>query len=259
MWQSASKSTPSARPPTPPNTHTPPRASAQRRLCSFLNPPSLPWCSDLRGVTSLRRLTSGGGASFHVCKAAVRGGVLSEALESEDPGREMLQCKHTAGQPYGGSSELAILQGYKVSGEELRKRPRQAAQSTRLFPYQERVLARVRLCATPGAVPPPGSSIPGTLQTRILQWVAMPSSTASSPPRNRTWVSCIAHGLFTTELLREPYGSTPPPKQKANLIYSVVNNILRSTLCQEILTLWASKAFLGQRVEWKVPHFKLGL
>ena len=29
---------------------------------------------------------------------------------------------------------------------------------------------------------PPGSSVPGILQARILEWVAMPSSSASSHP-----------------------------------------------------------------------------
>ena len=36
----------------------------------------------------------------------------------------------------------------------------------------------------------PGSSVHGILQARILEWVAMPSSRASSPPKDRTHVSC---------------------------------------------------------------------
>ena len=40
---------------------------------------------------------------------------------------------------------------------------------------------------------PSGSSVHGTLQARILQWVAMPFSRRSSRPRDQTWVSCIAH------------------------------------------------------------------
>ena len=41
---------------------------------------------------------------------------------------------------------------------------------------------------------PPGSSVHRILQSRILEWVAMPSSRGSSQPRDRTcisWVSCI--------------------------------------------------------------------
>ena len=37
----------------------------------------------------------------------------------------------------------------------------------------------------------PGSSAPGVLQTRILEWVAMPSSRGSSQPRDRTCVSYV--------------------------------------------------------------------
>ena len=36
---------------------------------------------------------------------------------------------------------------------------------------------------------PPGSSVHGILQVRILEWVAMPSSRASSQPRGQTLVT----------------------------------------------------------------------
>ena len=38
---------------------------------------------------------------------------------------------------------------------------------------------------------PPASSVHGILQARTLEWVAISSSRASSPPRDRNWVSCI--------------------------------------------------------------------
>ena len=38
----------------------------------------------------------------------------------------------------------------------------------------------------------PGSFVHGFLQTRILEWVAMPSSRGSSQPRDRTFVSCVS-------------------------------------------------------------------
>ncbi|CAI9178405.1 unnamed protein product [Rangifer tarandus platyrhynchus] len=40
---------------------------------------------------------------------------------------------------------------------------------------------------------PPASSVPGILQTRMLEWVAMPSSRGSSRPRDQTLVSCLLH------------------------------------------------------------------
>ena len=47
----------------------------------------------------------------------------------------------------------------------------------------------------------------GTLQARILEWVAFSFSTVSSQPRDRTQVSYIAGGLFTISATREacPY------------------------------------------------------
>ena len=54
---------------------------------------------------------------------------------------------------------------------------------------------------------PPGSSVHGILQARILEWVAMPSSRGSSPTGDQT---CISYSFYTTgrfftaELLRKP-------------------------------------------------------
>ena len=46
-----------------------------------------------------------------------------------------------------------------------------------------------------------GSSVHGTLQARIVEWVAMPSSRAS---RDQSWVSHIAGGFSTAELPGKP-------------------------------------------------------
>ena len=48
---------------------------------------------------------------------------------------------------------------------------------------------------------PPGSSVLGILQARLLEWVAVPSSSRSSQPWNQTHissVSCIGRRHFTT-------------------------------------------------------------
>ena len=44
---------------------------------------------------------------------------------------------------------------------------------------------------------PPGSSIHGISQARILECVAIPFARGSSRPRDRTCISCIAGGFFT--------------------------------------------------------------
>ena len=56
---------------------------------------------------------------------------------------------------------------------------------------------------------PPGSSVHGILQARILEWVAMPSSRGSSPPRDQTqvsYISCIGRWFFTTNATWEALG-----------------------------------------------------
>ena len=51
--------------------------------------------------------------------------------------------------------------------------------------------SRVRLCnPTDGSLP--RSPTPGILQARILEWIAISSSRASSPPRDRTHFSCVS-------------------------------------------------------------------
>ena len=69
--------------------------------------------------------------------------------------------------------------------------------------------SRVWLCH-PMDYSPPGSSVHGTLQTRILEWVAMPSSRRSFWPRDSTCSSCSScvAGRFL------------PPSQQGSLLCS---------------------------------------
>ena len=50
---------------------------------------------------------------------------------------------------------------------------------------------------------PPGSSVHGILQARILEWVAIPFSRGFSWPRAPNQVSCIAGRFFTIWATRE--------------------------------------------------------
>ena len=58
------------------------------------------------------------------------------------------------------------------------------------------LLSRFRLC-DPMDCRPPGSSVHGILQARILELVAIPFSRGPSWPRDWNWVSCIAGRFFT--------------------------------------------------------------
>ena len=63
-------------------------------------------------------------------------------------------------------------------------------------------------CLWPMDCSPPGSSVHGILQARILESVAIPPSRGSSRPRDRIQVSCIA-GKFSQDSLR--YQGSPDP------------------------------------------------
>ena len=61
------------------------------------------------------------------------------------------------------------------------------------------------MCLTlwPMGYSPPGFSLHGRLQARILEWVAIPFSVGSSRIRNQTWVSCTVGRFFTLWAIRE--------------------------------------------------------
>ena len=72
---------------------------------------------------------------------------------------------------------------------------------------------------------PPGSSVHGILWARILQWVALPSSSRSSWPRDRTHVSCKEGRLLTPGPPGKPpvyqrapqWHKPPPPPHRAKV------------------------------------------
>ena len=65
------------------------------------------------------------------------------------------------------------------------------------------LLNHVWLCSDPMDCSPLGSSVHGILQDRILEWLAIPFSRGSPPPRDQTLVSCIVGWFFTIWATRE--------------------------------------------------------
>ena len=77
---------------------------------------------------------------------------------------------------------------------------------------------------------PPGSSVHGILQARILEWIAMPSFRGSSWTRNRTCVSCIScivGGFFPVE----PPGRPPLVLNPSGQPLAMAPGSLPSTYC----------------------------
>ena len=94
------------------------------------------------------------------------------------------------------------------------KKPLEKAFFSRAFSLIVKVKV-AQSCATlcnPMYCSPPGSSIHGILQARILEWVAISFSRGFSSPRDPTQVSHIAGGFFTIWAIREalfPYRLLP--------------------------------------------------
>ena len=84
-----------------------------------------------------------------------------------------------------------------------------------------------QLCLTlcnPLDCSPPGSFVGGNSPGKIIgvgcpEWVAMPSSRASSLPRDRTHIPCIAGRFFTTEPPGKPLLHCSGPVFKSRLLY----------------------------------------
>ena len=66
-------------------------------------------------------------------------------------------------------------------------------------------LSHVPLFANPMDSSPPGISVYGILQARMLKWVAISFSRGSFQPKDWTQVSCIAGGFFTLWTTREAH------------------------------------------------------
>ena len=57
---------------------------------------------------------------------------------------------------------------------------------------------KVKVSVVSDSLRPHGLYIPGILQARILEWVALPFSRGSLQPKDQIQVSCIADRFFTS-------------------------------------------------------------
>ena len=115
---------------------------------------------------------------------------------------------------------------------------------------------RMRLCAKspqscltlcdPMDCRPPGFSVYGILQARILEWVALPSSRGSSPPSDQTCVSCnsyITGRFFTAEPRVKLLCVSVLPQ--THLPSWLPQNIKQSFLCYTVGPCWSSFLNVG--------------
>ena len=65
---------------------------------------------------------------------------------------------------------------------------------------------------------PPGSSVRGILQARILEWVGMPFSRGSSQPRDGTWSPTLQVDSLLSESTGKPFAASNIELTKAKII-----------------------------------------
>ena len=80
------------------------------------------------------------------------------------------------------------------------------------FPKWSEIAQSCPTLCNPMDSSPPGYSVHGIFQARILEWVAISFSRGSSQPRDQAWVSCIADRRFTIWASRE---ATSFPKSES--------------------------------------------
>ena len=107
-----------------------------------------------------------------------------------------LQCSCLENPRDGGAWWPAV---YRVTQSWTRLKRLSSSSSSRSLSYLCACLV-AQLCLTlcnPMDCSPPGSSVHGIFQARILEWVAIPFSRRSSQPRDWTWISWTAGRFFT--------------------------------------------------------------
>ena len=94
-------------------------------------------------------------------------------------------------------------------------------------------LSHVQLFCDPMDCGPPGSSVHRISQARILEWVAISSSTESSWHRYQTWVSCIGRWVLyhwvsweapETPQRQKPPPVSPPPQKVQNPMRPILDS-----------------------------------
>ena len=104
----------------------------------------------------------------------------------------------------GESHGQRILEGYSPRCQESDTSEQVTLSNTGNESESEVAQACLTLC-NPMDCSPPGTSVHGILQARILEQVAISSFRGSSQPRDQTWVSCIAGRCFTFCATRESH------------------------------------------------------
>ena len=157
------------------------------------SPLAFPWDQSAPGSCSLRTQEYGGRHGARCCPEARAQAhclfslqaclptAVSSSLTTKCPGRKLPTP----------SLLLSLKAGLQAP------QPLSGLMSTQLHLHSVLVTQSCPTLCHPMNCSPPGSSVHRILQARILEWVGIPFSRGSSPPRDGTEVSCFAGRFFT--------------------------------------------------------------
>ena len=110
---------------------------------------------------------------------------------------------------------------------------------------------------------PPGSSVHGILQARILKWGATSFSRGSSWPRNQTCIPLFGRWFFTTEPSGKPMSCVLSKSKFLKLIHASKMNFFSYVFPPLCLFLWVVPIFIfghvRQLTESQFPNQELNL
>ena len=98
---------------------------------------------------------------------------------------------------------------------------------------------------------PPGFSVPGILQARILVWIAIPFSKESSQPRDQAQVSHIAGGFLPAEPQGKPKNTGMGSLSLLQWIFPIQESIQRLLHFRQILYQLSYKGSLHKTTKMK--------
>ena len=107
--------------------------------------------------------------------------------------------------------------------------------------------------ATQWSVAPPGSSVHGISQARILEWVAISFSKGSSQPRGWTQISCIGWQILHhwTTWVTTPYPSPNSTSHQTSFSASACHALSASQGWH--LLFFLLKTFYLAHIMWNIP------
>ena len=171
----------------------------------------IPYQGELVGDPSLWRELGAKAVSWEELVTVIVLDDFSHCLEGHGIGAELIRthvvqggglqgipCRETGAPPHGHLDDLSIHLPVFVCIYAL------PIHSSTLYAVVGVLsLGRVRLFHDPMDYIPPGSSVHGILQARILEWVAILFSRGSSQPRDQTHVTCVGRQILYYQASRE--------------------------------------------------------